>query len=389
MANVGMMMIDDFPAPWWNINYKQNKLKRYSDLLSKVTARDERNRIKKIISNLKKYPNTSDTEFIKSVWINDIISLGRRFGFKYSSYLIFNYSKETGFQNKENEFSVKDFYIAEGGLPSKSGSMALSKGWELGLHGYNHMSMALKRPEKYASEPWVSKKAMVKALMVARREWQLLYGASTLPFSYVAPHNIIDSAGLSALAQVFPSIKVVSALYIATEGEVEQEFEWTADNRFFQIPRMSSGYYMNSTDKFIFYDCIHNFGIVSHFFHPDDVFDEHRSNQFQGWKWLKSRFYKTYSNLQKRCPWIRWMSVRDAFSEMLFYNSISISVKKMGKIIQVDTPDGSDRYFYFRVRLAKNQKIAKLKNCKIVHADKRSGDIIFKTKDHRSRIILQ
>ncbi|MDY6967236.1 MAG: DUF2194 domain-containing protein [Spirochaetota bacterium] len=387
IANIGMMMIDDFPAPWWNINYKQNKLKYYNNLLSK--EKDKQSRIKTIISNLRKYSNITDTEFIKSKWINDIISLGRHFGFKYSTYLIFNYGKDTGSQNKEDEFSIKDFYIAKGGLSLKSGSMALEKGWELGFHGYNHMSMTLKRPVHYASEPWDNIKSMIKALQVSRREWILLYGTSTLPFSYVAPHNIIDPAGLSAIAQVFPSIKVISALYIAKEGEVEQEFEWTRDNRFFQIPRISSGYYMSSMNKFVFYDCIHNFGIVSHFIHPDDVFNEYRSNKFQGWKWLKSRFYKDYSILQKRYPWIRWMTVKDAFSELFFYNSISISVKKKGKIIQVDTSDGSDRYFYFRVRLAKGQKISKLKNCKIVHTDKKSGDMIFKTRDHRSSIILR
>ena len=207
-----------------------------------------------LIKKLKNYSNQSDTNFINKVWMKDIYSFQKRFGFKYSTYLIFNYNKQTELKANEHKFAVNDFYSADGGLSVALGKKVLESGWELGLHGYNHMSLTLTKPEQYDSKPWSSREAMVKALNVAHKEWELLYSASTLPFSYVAPHNIIDKTGLSALAEAFPSIKVVSTLYIGKQCEKSQEFEWTKDRRFYQIPRMTSGHHMNYSDRYIFYD---------------------------------------------------------------------------------------------------------------------------------------
>lgn len=389
MANIAMMMIDDFPAPWWNTYYKKYRLKHYSNLLSKESNHAQRKRLSNIINNLKKYPDQSDTDFIRKVWIKDIQAFQKQFGFKYSSYLIFNYSNETGFKKSRDEFAVKDFYLAEDGLAVKMGKRVLENGWELGFHGYNHMSMTQKRPEEYASEPWPDRKSMVKALIVAVNEWVKIYGSSTLPFSYVAPHNIIDESGLSALGEVFPSIQVVSAVYIGDQGELEQEFEWTGNRRFFQIPRMTSGYYLDDSSRHILYDTVHNFGVISHFIHPDDNFDEYRSAGFGGWKWLKTEFIREFSLLKKNFPWVRWMTVKDAFSEFLFYDSINIRSKRKGKSVIIESSDGSDRYFYFRIRFKKNRKIVKLQNCTLVHQNRSTGDYIFKTRGHLAKIVLR
>lgn len=388
LANIGMMMIDDFPAPWWNTYYKQYRQQYYSNLLSKETDRQTIKRLQDIIRKLKAYPEQSDTDFIRNVWIRDIQSFQKQFGLRYSSYLIFNYSRETGVK-KEDAFSVRDFYLAENGLTVRMGRWALENGWDLGLHGYNHMSMTLTRPREYASEPWPDRESMVRALTVSRREWEKLYGNSVFPFSYVAPHNIIDDTGLSALGEVFPSIRVVATVYIGKQGEREQEFAWTRDRRFYQIPRLTSGYYMDSSNRYAFYDMIHNFGVISHFIHPDDAFDEHRSAGFSGWNWMKKQFVRELTVLKKNFPWIRWMTVRDAFGEFLFYGSADIRVRKAGKLIQVESSDGSDRYLYFRLRLEKNQRIGRLRNCTLVHENKRTGDMVFKTSDYRATITLR
>ncbi len=387
-ANIGMMMIDDLPAPLWNTNYREYRIEYYKNQLDKETNVSTRERIKSIIKNLQNYSSITDTNFIKETWIKDIESFEKQLGFKYTTYLIFNYNDKTILNKNENSFPITDFYLAENNAPVLLGRTVLKNGWELGFHGYNHQSLTLTKPEHYASLPWADRNTMLNALNASKKEWISIFGEFTLPFSYVAPHNIIDNTGLSAIAEVFPSITVISTLYVSDQGEIEQEFEWTKDRRFFQIPRISSGYIIKPSNKFFIYDAIHNFGVVSHFIHPDDVFDEARSSGFAGWKTMKTAFIEDFTQIKKCNPAIRWMTSKDAFEEFQFYNATNIRVKEAGKIITVESSDGSEHYLYFRLRLKKGQKIKSTQNCQIVNANYESGDVILKTTEHISKIVL-
>jgi hypothetical protein len=388
MVNVGLMMIDDLPAPRWNIYYQLNKLEHYKNLLKNESDPVRQEAIKKIIKNLQGYSNITDTNFVNNIWIKDIEAFGKQFGFQYSTYMIFNYNNKTTLEKNEDAFSINDIYLAEDSLPIKMGFRILNNDWELGLHGYNHMSLTVKKPEFYESTPWPDKATMVKALSSVKQEWSNIFGEINQPFSYVAPHNIIDSTGLSAIADVFPSITVISALYVSDQGESEQEFDWTFDRRFFQLPRISSGYLMNPANKMILLDAIHNFGVISHFVHPDDVFDETRSSGFTGWDTMKSAFTEDFAMIKKCMPSMRWMTSKDAYSEFLFYNAAKIKVKESDKNIIVESSGGTGKFLYFRMRLRKGQKIKTVQNCQIVNANYDSGDIILKTNEHLSRIVL-
>lgn len=383
MINVGLIMIDDFPAPWWNVAYKPYRIKYYSDMLQNEKDKFNRKKLEEIIEKLKKLPDETDTLFISDVWFKDILAWQKQFGFVYSSFLIFNYNRDT--KADEAGFSVRDFYLSQNGLSTKMGIAALENGFELGLHGYNHMSLTLTKPAEYDSVPWPDKKTMIRALTVSKNEWIALYGESALPFSYVAPHNIIDATGLQALGEVFPTIRVVATLYVAKSGEVEQEFDWTPDNRFYQIPRITSGYYFQDFDKFALYDAFHNFGVISHFIHPDDVFDEMRSKSYEGWLWLKSNFEKEFGTLKQSYPWIRWMTVKDAFYEFVVYNSSAINFKVKNNTLEIYTPGGAGHSYFIRARIPKQHK--QLINCSLVQYTPSTGDIVVKTNKYKSAIV--
>jgi hypothetical protein len=387
-ANIGMMMIDDLPAPLWNMNYREYRTEYYKKLLNDESNPAMQEKIKSIIKNLQNYSNITDTNFIQETWIKDIESLEKQFGFKYSTFLIFNYNQKTVMDKNDNSFPIEDFYLSGNNAPVKLGQKILNNGWEMGFHGYNHQSLTLIKPEHYESLPWPDKKTMVKALSNAKDEWITLFGEYLLPFTYVAPHNIIDQTGMSAIAEVFPSITVLSTLYVSDMGEIEQEFEWTSDRRFFQIPRISSGYIIKASNKYYIYDALLNFGVISHFIHPDDVFDEARSSGFTGWNSMKTIFTQEFTLVKKCYPAIRWMTTRDAFEEFQFYNSTNIRVREQGKNIIVESSDGSERYLFFRLRLKKGQKIKTTQNCQIVNANNDTGDIILKTTEHISKIVL-
>ena len=390
MANIGMMMIDDLPAPLWNLNYREYRIDYYEKLLKDESNSREQEKIKSIIKKLRNYSNITDTNFIKDTWIKDIESFEKKFGFKYSTFLIFNYNRNTNIKKdkSDNSFPIEDFYLSENNAVVKIAERIRTNGWELALHGYNHQSLTLTKPEHYDSLPWQDKNTMLAALNSAKKEWISIFGEFALPFTYVAPHNIIDNAGISALAEVFPSINVLATLYVSDQGESEQEFEWTKDRRFFQIPRISSGYIVNPANKYFIYDCIFNFGVVSHFVHPDDVFDVSRSSGFAGWDAMKAGFEEEFTQVKKCNPSLRWMTAKDAFDEFQFYNSVNIRVKESGKTITVESSDGSERYFYFRMRLRKGQKIKSTQNCQIVNANYVSGDVMLKSTEYISRIML-
>ncbi|MFW5862207.1 MAG: DUF2194 domain-containing protein, partial [Spirochaetota bacterium] len=275
----------------------------------------------------------------------------------------------------------KDFYLAEDALSVKMGKKVLRNGWELGFHGFNHMSLTTTRPEHYDSTPWKDREAMEAALRLSRDEWISLYGEAMLPVSYVAPHNIIDDAGLRAIGNVFPEIRVVATLYTSREGERTQEFTWTPDNRFFQIPRITSGYYLQNYNRYAMYDALHNMGIVSHFIHPDDVFDESRSKEFSGWQWLKKQFIAEFDMLKKNIPWLRWMTVKDAYREMEFYTTTDIQVEHGDQSIKIFSSDGSENDLYFRVSLPAGKKVTRIKNCNIVFRNIKTGDLVVKTDE--------
>lgn len=378
VANIGMMMIDDFPAPWWNIGYREYRIKHFRGLLENERNPENRKRITAIIERLKKYPGMKDTDFIQNVWYNDIRELEKRYGFKYSSYLIFNYNKNTKGDSADS-FEIKDFYLAEDALSVKMGKEVLRNGWELGFHGFNHMSLTTTRPEHYDSTPWDDREAMETALRLSRNEWISLYGKAMLPVSYVAPHNIIDDAGLQAIGNVFPEIRVVATLYTSREGERTQEFTRTPDNRFFQLPRITSGYYLQNYNRFAMYDALHNVGIVSHFIHPDDVFDESRSNEFSGWNWLKKQFIAEFDMLKKNVPWLRWMTVKDAYREMEFYTDTDIQVQHGKQSIKIFSSDGSGNDLYLRITLPVGKKVTRIKDCNIVFRNIKTGDLVVKT----------
>ncbi len=386
LANIGMMMIDDLPAPWWNLNYKKHLLKIYTEKLRETTDSREAGKLEAYIRNLQKYPDVTDTDFVRETWIKDITNMGKRIGFRYTAFLIYNYNLDTGLDNKEPV--IRDFYLSRDGLSLAIGKLVLDSGWELGFHGFNHQSLTLTKPEFYNSKPWKDKAAMEKALRLSEQEWERDFGAYSLPYTYVPPHNIIDNTGLAALGETFPSIRVVGALYQAEEGEREQEFGWGDNYRFYYIPRITSGYDMKDLTKRGIYDVMHNFGVISHFIHPDDPFTIDRSSNYAGWDYLKNRFTSDFSEVKSNFPWLRWMTVKDACGEFQFYESTNIRVKRDGNVIEVYSSGGSERYLYFRLRFDPGRKVKQMVNCVLVNEHRQSGDFVFKTNTHYSKIVF-
>ncbi len=277
----------------------------------------------------------TDTAFYSQVWWPDMKALLKKEGIPFSTYAIFNYNADT-----KPPFETGEFYVATGNEPSKIGYEELANGIDLGLHGYNHVSPTLKKTE-INDFLWSSVKEMEVAFAHAKSEWIRLFGRYSLPRTYVAPHNIISQAGIEALHHVFPTIKAISTLR-SGEGKGEV-FDYGPNKEFpdvYMMPRMTSGYILDTAMKADIISGILGPGLWSHFIHPDDVFDKERS-QGKNWATLKSDFEQMITFVKTNYPWLKALNATNGYRAMRTYDEKSADFEQKAQVlsIKVREPD--------------------------------------------------
>jgi hypothetical protein len=263
--------------------------------------------------NVKKEPleNMTDTEFYLDVWWPQTKQLLDAYGIPVSTYIIFNYNAHI-----EHPFTGAEFFAAENMASKQLALSMLEEGVEIRFHGYNHVSLT--RETTAVNEyTWPSLKNMKAALKEGKRYWMSMFPRATLPFSYVAPNNIISEEGVEALHAILPTIKVISMLHW---GEYEEACSEMAPNcRFSEIyyfPRISSGYVNTYAMQKLIVAGASVPGVVNHFIHPDDVYDLERSEGLT-WEEMKNDFKKLLSFISYHYPWIEWLDIREAYHHLL------------------------------------------------------------------------
>jgi len=298
IANISSIFLDDFPAPLYDV---------YAE-------------------TVKTEMNLSQAQFYKNVWWPDMIKLAKEENIVYSTYPCFDYRNFTEppflFKEWETPSTTLKTHIED--APDYLMAEALKEKQEIGLHGYNHVSLI--------KEDWPSKEFMVLALNSAEKKW-ISSGYGPLPITYVPPSNIIDSIGFAALEEAIPSIRYNCSTY---DGDFDEggnrEFDLEPFNdHFFNFPRNTSGYELNEDKQFVQHSLYLYTGIWSHFIHPDDVFqvpNEHSTSQGNykfrnpkrlGWKTSADgtlgflpRFKNYLQKTKKTYPFIRIETVLDA-----------------------------------------------------------------------------
>jgi hypothetical protein len=190
------------------------------------------------------------------------------------------------------------------------------RGDDFGLHGYNHQSLTM---GKSPSKPWQSFEDMLQQSKAAHKAWDHYKLPPTLV--YVPPNNVISKNGKLALAEGFPSIRVICRVY-NDSGKFSKRtpFGYLVGNKnskhnlkimknifrmyaqrssmvsnnpknanhgdefgidqdvpkFLNLPRISSGHFLDEYEKLEIMNGIMAHGIIVHFFHPDDIYDPAR-----------------------------------------------------------------------------------------------------------------
>lgn len=268
IANVGTIFLDDFPAPLYN------------------------EKIEPIASEY----DVEQAEFVVNIWWPEMKALADSLNMDYSAMTAFNYNANVvppfDFREWESGKLLRDGKEVDGSILVAQ-DVAQSR-HEMAFHGYNHFSLWLK--------DWDNINFMAAALHSSRKRWRI-DDLGPLPVSYVPPTNYIDSVGIQALAKGMPSIRILSSLYLGnTEDGGNREFGMDPySERFFNYPRISSGFTMSDETIFNQHGMQITTGIWNHFIHPDDVFqisqrkeDSFKSRNPLGLGWRKTSEEQNY-----------------------------------------------------------------------------------------------
>ncbi len=339
---VGHMFLDDWPLPMYNI--------------------------------VKPPLSITDTAFYTKTWWPDVEGILASHGIPYSAYLVFNYNDKV-----VPPFTGGEFYVGENMASLSIAEDLLARGTDLEFHGYNHMSLSIEKTQ-VNTNAWPSISAMEGSLSEGKRTWIGLFGRETLPFAYVAVNNIISQDGIVALHNTFPSIKVVSALKWGIEEETYTEIgPHPAIPGIYYIPRISYGYQSSQNVLNLVVSGASSFGLVSHFIHPDDVFDPNRSDG-KSWETLRKEFGDTLEFIRTNYPWIEWKTIKDTYRDLVMYDDVDYSFEFEGDTLVVRTEPGA----LIRIR-TEDMTLRKVTGADIVYDYKNMPVLIARAKMHECR----
>lgn len=289
-----LFFIDDFPAPVPEGNFE----KIYDEL------------------------HVTTAEFFREIWWPFMRQCAEDYKLKYTGLIIESYGDQVkGPFNPTKGRQARDNLIVYG-------RELLEMGGELGLHGYNHQSLA---PEGYNQKelgytPWQSKADMVEAMKELRRYIKSVYPDYEF-CSYVPPSDILSPEGHEAVKEAFPELKVYSSLFdgLYSEKAYYQDFTRNADGTY-EIPRVTSGYSMSREDMWENISVINYIGVFSHFVHPDELFYEESKDLT--WAMMVKGFKSFLTETNERFGWLRPTTDSECVAYFADYLDMDYRVKR-------------------------------------------------------------
>lgn len=325
-ASIKLMYIDDFPAPIMNAQMKDVS----------ATPLDK-----------------SVKDFFAEDWWEDMVAMGEAEDLIYTGAMIGTYEEEMNLVDerliKEGEFPMLYF-----------GRKLLAEGGEIGLHGYNHQSLVTKDEPidpTYGYVPWKNKDEMKRSLLQAEAVFANYFPREQLK-SYVPPSNALNRTGVEAIAEALPELRTIAALY---SGEVEngdyvQEFEFDdVHSSIYHFPRITSDYGEEQSSIFQMVDAIANFGVFSHFIHPDDVLDPDRAFG-RDWDTMRASLENIAQNIRASYPHLQAYTQHYATEKLITYQRADLNVTFDDETIYL-SGEGLVNPSHFIIRLKPGQSL--------------------------------
>lgn len=293
VVGVKLFFIDDFPAPTPEGDF----------------------------SKIYEETGLSTAEFYRENWWPWMQENARRFNLKYTGLIIETYNDQ-----------VKGPFRPLGGRAARDnvivyGRELLKMGGELGLHGYNHQSLA---PAGYGQGeleymPWASQADMTEAMQELARYVSELYPGYAFR-TYVPPSNILSPEGYAAVREAFPDVRIFASLYDGLSPEsYYQDYERRADGTY-AIPRVSAGYAPDGPTQWAVYSLVNELGVFSHFVHPDEMFYE--ESRDKTWAQLRQGMEAFLGEFCAACPWLTPVTASESLPYFDDYFALDYRVKR-------------------------------------------------------------
>lgn len=305
VMNMKLFFIDDFPSPVPEGNFER----------------------------IYQETGLSTADFYRRLWWPEMLNNGEKYNVKYTGLIIENYGDQ-----------VKGPFMPLADVNARNslivyGRELLKAGGELGIHGYNHQSLA---PAGYGQDSlgyatWESQADMEESLRELKRYISDAYPGYEI-HAYVPPSNILSPEGKAAVKNVFTDIKVYSSLWngLATAKQYFQNFQLNADGTC-ELPRVTSGHVSASEKMWENYIVVNYNGVFSHFVHPDEIFYEESDNLT--WTMMKQGLTDLLSELQNRFGWLEPVTATEGYEKMKDYFQMDYRVTRSEDGIKINAWD--------------------------------------------------
>ena len=272
-------------------------------------------------------------EFFSQIWWRDMKQIAEDHDVMYTGFLIGSYKATS-------EETVDDLKKKIRAPMLEYGRGLLQINGEVGLHGFNHQPLVsgdeTMDPELGYTR-WKDEQQMRSAIDRVNETFQYYLPEEQIR-SYVPPSNIIGASGLSVLNDAFPDGLIIAGLYSGdtSKGSYVQEFGPDPDYpNLYNFPRVSSGYNETADETFVMADAVANFGLVSHFIHPDDVLDDYRSKG-KGWAEMKDSFEGMFEMIEGTYPHLEALTQYDAYRKYKLYQEADVEVAYSEDAIEIN-----------------------------------------------------
>lgn len=328
IVGVKVIFIDDFPSPTPGGNFT----KIYEEF------------------------GMSTGDFYRQVWWPDMLSIAQRYDIKYTGLIIATYDNNVKPPFDAIDPEARNNLVLYGRELIKSGG-------ELGIHGYNHQSMAGEgyNLEELGYKMWESQSDMEEALKSLKSYIEGVYPEYKIR-SYVPPSNILSPEGKAALKNVFPDLKAFCSLYngVSTEERAYYQDYRVNDDGTVEFPRTSSGYKVSTQEHWESMSILAHYGIVSHFVHPDELFYEESKDL--SWRDMKKGFEAEMKNLAQNFSWLRPCTISEAINYLNDYERMDYKTTEADNRLDINLW-GNAQEVYFILRSEK--KVISGKNCEV------------------------
>jgi hypothetical protein len=253
--------------------------------------------------------------FYTNIWFPDMMKLSSKYGLRYTGLIIETY-----------EDSVVPPFEPQGAMRRFKyfGAFLLNEDFEIGLHGYNHMSLVLEDFDYKGFmdyTKWKNKENMAEATQEAIRFTKELFPEVELK-TYVPPSNVLSEEGRAMLKEYFPQINTISGVLIDDIYGLEQEFGIGNDG-IIDLPRIVAGQSLGDENQWIALSELGFHYMSSHFIHPDDSIDPERSLG-KSWEELREDFDDYLQWLYGSAKGIRNMTAQEAAMAVQRYSNLTV-----------------------------------------------------------------